>query len=192
MSQFWIYFELGLSHVLDWNGYDHILFLIVLAAPFTFRDWKKALILVTLFTLGHTAALVLSIYEIIAVNASLVEFLIPATILATAVYNIITGGKTAANSKILWISTIFFGIIHGLGFSNYFRLIESGSSSKMLQLVSFALGIELAQVLIVISVIMLTFLMTSVIRFSEKEWVLIASSVVIGLCLPILRDTAFW
>lgn len=93
MSEFWVYFQIGLHHVLDIQAYDHVLFLMALVIPFTFKDWKKIILSVTLFTLGHTTALVFSVYKILVVKASFIEFLIPITILLTAIYNLASIGK---------------------------------------------------------------------------------------------------
>jgi membrane-associated HD superfamily phosphohydrolase len=122
MQEFWIFFKIGLNHVLDIQGYDHVLFLIALTVPYAFKDWTRILILVSIFTLGHTLALLLSVFNIIVVKANIVEFIIPITILITAFYNLFTAGKTSKNSNITFIGfvTLFFGIIHGLGFSNYY------------------------------------------------------------------------
>jgi len=76
LENFWFNVEYGLNHVLDFNGYDHILFLIVLTVPYVFKDWKRVLILVSMFTAGHTLSLVLATYDIVSVNGKLVEFLI--------------------------------------------------------------------------------------------------------------------
>jgi len=118
MSQFWVYFELGLDHVLDWQAYDHVLFLVVLVASHGFATWKRVLGLVTLFTIGHTLALFLSVYKVLEVNPAYVEFLIPITILATAIFDIITSGKKVRNTNysVLYFTTGFFGLVHGLGF----------------------------------------------------------------------------
>ncbi len=145
MSQFWIYFQIGLKHVLDINAYDHVLFLIALTVPYLFKDWKRIFLLVSLFTIGHTLALILSVYGIIAIKVNIVEFLIPITILVTALYHLFTAGKTSKNDgvNLVFFITLFFGIIHGLGFSNYFKTILGGSAtSKLLPLGEFALGIE--------------------------------------------------
>ena len=140
MSQFWFYLKLGLTHVLDLNAYDHILFLIVLTVAYTFKEWKRVLWLVTLFTVGHTISLVLSLYGVVKVNAKLIEFLIPLTILIMAVYNIFTAGKNPGKAKkgLLLVSALFFGLIHGLGFSNYFKPIVASQESKLLPLIEFA------------------------------------------------------
>ena len=191
MSQFWLYFQLGLDHVLDWQAYDHVMFLIVLVASYGFSTWKNVLWLVTLFTLGHTLALFLSVYGIVRVNSDYVEFLIPVTILATAIFDIATAGKKVRNTNFnaLYFTTIFFGLIHGLGFSSYFKMIASGTESKFLPLVEFALGIETAQIIVVLGVMIIGFLLQNVFNVSKRDWILVTASIVIGIILPILQET---
>lgn len=190
MSQFWLYFRLGLEHVLDWNAYDHILFLIVMVASYTFLGWKRAFWLVTIFTIGHMLSLFLSVYEIVLVDSNYVEFLIPVTILITAIFNIINAKKkeNKNNISVLYFTTAFFGIIHGLGFSNYFKMIATGTENKFLPLLEFALGIEASQILVVLTVLILAFLFQNVLSVSRRDWILVLSSIVIGVILPILRD----
>ncbi|CAM4232320.1 HupE/UreJ family protein [Gillisia limnaea] len=190
MSQFWLYFQLGLEHVLDWNAYDHILFLIVLVAAYSFNSWKRVLWLVTIFTLGHTLALFLSVYGVVTVSSRWVELLIAVTILITSLYNIFTAKKKESqkNAVLLYFATAFFGIIHGLGFSTYFKMIASGTESKFLPLVEFALGIEAAQVIVVLIVLILSFLFQNLFRVNRRDWILILSAIVIGIILPILRE----
>jgi cytochrome bd-type quinol oxidase subunit 2 len=190
MSQFWFYFRLGLEHVLDWLAYDHLLFLIVLVVGYTFLSWKRVLWLVTIFTLGHTTSLILSVYDVMMVDKEWIEILIPITILITALYNILTAKKKEKqkNVSVLYFTTAFFGIIHGLGFSTYFEMISSNTSSKFLPLVEFALGIEAAQIIVVLITLIIAFLFQNVLRASRRDWILITSSIVIGVILPILRD----
>ncbi|WP_029034461.1 HupE/UreJ family protein [Salinimicrobium terrae] len=190
MSQFWLYFRLGLEHVLDWNAYDHILFLIVLVASYSFLTWKRVFWLVTIFTLGHTISLFLSVYKIVLVNTAWVEFLIPITILFTAVYNIINAKKkeNKNNINLLYFTTAFFGIIHGLGFSSYFKMIASGTDNVFLPLLEFALGIETAQLIVVLCVLILGFLLQNVLRVTRRDWILVVSAIVIGIILPILKE----
>ena len=191
MSQFWLYFKLGLDHVLDWQAYDHVLFLIVLVASYGFTTWKRVLWLVTLFTLGHTLALFLSVYEIVKVASDYVEFLIPVTILATAIFDIATAGKKVRNTNynVLYFTTVFFGLIHGLGFSSYFKMIAAGAEGKFLPLVEFALGIEAAQIIVVLAVMIIGFLFQNVLNVSKRDWILVTASIVIGVILPILQKT---
>ncbi|WP_432672612.1 HupE/UreJ family protein [Flavobacterium sp. SM2513] len=195
MSEFMLYLEIGLRHVLDINAYDHILFLIALVVPFGFKDWKKVITLVSIFTLGHTIALIMSVYGIIKFNASWIEFLIPLTILSTAIYNLFNSGKGNAKSgiSIAFFITLFFGIIHGLGFSNYFNSILAGSAGdKILPLLEFALGIELAQLAVVLTVLLISFIMQYFIRNSKRNWVLITSSIIIGIVIPMLIESEIW
>ena len=191
MSQFWLYFQLGLEHVLDWDAYDHILFLIVLVAAYSFTSWKRILWLVTIFTLGHTISLFLSVYEILIFSTTWVEMLIAVTIFVTALYNIVTAKQKESqkNISLLYFATAFFGIIHGLGFSTYFKMIASGTESKFLPLLEFALGVEAAQVIVVVAVVILSFIFQNVLRVSRRDWILVLSSIVIGIILPILRET---
>ncbi len=195
MSEFWVYFQIGLHHVLDIQAYDHVLFLMALVIPFTFKDWQRILLSVTIFTIGHTAALVLSVYHIVVVKANLVEFLIPITILLTAIYNLITVGKSTKKDRINWVFmiTLFFGVIHGLGFSNYFNTLLGGtSSSKLLPLLEFALGIEGAQMAIVIAVLIVAYLVQSVFKFSRRDWILVGSAFVIGVVMPMIIENEIW
>ncbi|MEO2063678.1 MAG: HupE/UreJ family protein [Christiangramia sp.] len=190
MSQFWLYLQLGLEHVLDWNAYDHILFLVALVASYSFSSWKQVLGLVSLFTLGHTLALFLSTYGIVKVDTAYVEFLIPVTIIVTALYDIFTAGKKLKNQNInlLYFTTVFFGLIHGLGFSSYFKMIAASSDSKLAPLLEFALGIEFAQLIVVLSVLILAFILQNILNISKREWILVVSSIVIGIVLPILKE----
>ena len=189
MSQFWFYFQLGLEHVLDWNAYDHILFLIVLVAAYSFPQWKRVLWLVTIFTLGHTVALFLSVYEVVTVSSRWVELLIAITILITALYNMFTAKKKESqkNISLLYFATAFFGIIHGLGFAYYFKRIITGEG-KFLPLLEFALGIEAAQIIVVLVVMVLAVIAQNFFRVTRRDWILVLSAIVIGIILPILRE----
>lgn len=188
MSDFWLYFNIGLHHVLDWKAYDHILFLIVLCAAYTFSSWKKILILVTMFTIGHTLSLLLASYNIVSVSSPVVEFLIPITILVTALFNLSTSskGKKTENMSIYYIITIFFGLIHGMGFASFFTALDSGNS--VLPLLEFALGIEAAQIIVVIIFLIIAAIFQTVFRFNKRDWILIVSSLVIGMTIPMLID----
>jgi uncharacterized membrane-anchored protein YitT (DUF2179 family) len=195
MPEFWTFFKIGLWHVLDINGYDHLLFLIALTVPFTVKDWRKLLLLISVFTLGHTLALLLSVFGVITIKALLVEFLIPVTILITAAYSLFTAGKSAklgSNATAIFI-TLFFGIIHGLGFSNYFKSILSGTpTDKLAPLLEFALGIEAAQILVVLAVLIAGYAVQTFFRFSKRDWVLVMSAFVIGVVLPLLINNEIW
>ncbi|NQX83068.1 MAG: HupE/UreJ family protein [Flavobacteriaceae bacterium] len=194
MNQFLDYFNLGLNHVLDLQGYDHILFFIVMVVAHSFKDFKKTLIVVSLFTLGHSLSLIAASYKLISVNSSLVEFLIPLTILITAAFNILSSNKLdrlKANG-FTYFTAISFGLIHGLGFSTYFKMIVGKYEDKMLPLLEFALGIEVAQIIVVILILTLAFILQDILRFKKRDWVLVMSSIVIGVVLPMLIERYPW
>ncbi len=190
-ENFWFNVQYGMNHVLDINGYDHILFLMVLAVPYLFNDWKRVLVLVTTFTVGHTLSLVLAAYGVVQINGQLVEFLIPVTILIMALYNVFTAGKTSKNNKIglLFVTTLFFGIIHGLGFAREFKMFSGQAENKLELLIEFALGIEIAQLIIVFVVLFIGFICQTVFRFSRRDWMMVLSSIVIGLVIPMIIES---
>lgn len=188
MNDFLLYFKFGLNHVLDLNGYDHILFLIVLTVAYTFKDWKRVFWLVTIFTIGHTISLTLSTYSVISVKSNLAELLVYITILATALFNLFTAGKNNNKTKLvlLLVAALFFGLIHGLAFSNYFKVITNGVNRKMIPMLEFALGVEAAQIIIVLIVLILSFIFQTVFRFNKRDWVMVISAIVLGIAIHIV------
>lgn len=189
MSQFWSYFKLGLEHVLNWNGYDNILLLIVLVAAFSFSAWKQVFWLVILFTLGHTIALFLSVYGVVTVSRRWIELLVTLTILLTALYNMFTAKKKESqkNMSRLYFSAAFFGLIHGLGIASNIGRIFPGDS-KLLPMLEFSLGIGAAQIIVVLVVMVLAIIAQNFFRVTRRDWILVLSAIVIGIILPILRE----
>ncbi len=194
LEDFWFNLKLGLFHVLDWNAYDHILFLIALVAAYSINQGKRVFWLVTIFTLGHTISLVLAAYDVVSISSEWIELLIPVSILFTALYNIIFAKKNIEKTKVnaLYAFTLFFGLVHGFGFSSYFNMVSQAAESKLLMLVEFALGVELSQLFVVIPVMIIGFIFQNIFNMSKKDWILISCSIVVGLCLPILRETWIW
>lgn len=193
LENFWFNVKYGIDHVLDINAYDHVLFLIVLTIPYVFKDWKRVLLLVSMFTLGHTLSLVLAAYNVVNVNATIVEFLIPITILVVALFNVFTSGKGAQKEKVgvLFLSTLFFGLIHGLGFAREFQMLLGDSDNKLVLLLEFALGIELAQVIIVFIVLFFGYIGQTIFRFSKRDWIMVVSAIVVGLVIPMILNSDF-
>ncbi|WP_340157623.1 HupE/UreJ family protein [uncultured Maribacter sp.] len=191
MQEFWFYIKLGLQHVLDINAYDHILFLTAMALPFTFKSWKNVLWLATVFTVTHCLALVFSVYEIMVVDATWIEFLIPVTILVTALFNIVDVLLLKENRTIWFhmLATGFFGLVHGFGFSNYFKMMIMGEEDKLAPLLGFAGGIELSQVVIVLLVLVLAFVVQTLMNVKQRVFILVGSIVVILITLPLLYET---
>ena len=185
------FLELGLYHIISFNSYDHILFLVVLAAPYLFKDWKRLLLLISFFIIGHTLSLVLGVYGIINLKVNVVEWLIPFTIIIMALYNVLTAGKASKQSNpiIIVCLVLFFGFIHGLGFANSFKALVSSNESMLLSVIEFALGLELGQFVIVFCVLFFSFIGQTIFRFSSRDWLMVLSSVVIGLMLPLIINS---
>ncbi len=193
MDEFILYFKMGLNHVLDFSAYDHILFLIVLAVVFSFNQWKKVLWLVTLFTIGHSVTLALSAYGILKIKMDLIEFLIPLTIFITGLVNVLTAKKSFSGKESMnLIFAAFFGLIHGLGFSNYFKMMIGKEEDKFFPLLEFALGIEAAQIIIVLGILFIGTFLQNFLKVTRRDWVLVFSSIVIGFSIQMMIDRVFW
>jgi hypothetical protein len=190
MSIFELYFRLGLDHIADLKGYDHILFILTLCSVYSIREWKRVLVLVTAFTLGHSLTLALATLDLIRVNTGLIEFLIPVTIFLTALANIMVKKQkvTALLHYLKYGAALFFGLIHGLGFSNYLRLLLGKEDGLALPLLSFNLGIEAGQILIVLVIMLITLLVVDVIRYSRREWNVMLSGAGLGISLVLMIE----
>ena len=189
MSDFWLLIELGFSHVWDLQGYDHLLFLSALCLPFSSRQWKPLLWLITWFTIGHSLSLILASLKVVAVSSVWIEFLIPVSIAATAVYNIIYAKavRVRNNQIVMWI-TLFFGLVHGFGFAGYFELIRDLEQPLWSSLLFFAFGIEGAQIVLGALMLLISFVMLNVFDRNRRDWILVVSSVIIGILLPIIIE----
>jgi HupE / UreJ protein len=174
----------GIEHITDWNGYDHILFLLALAAPFALKDWMKVLKLATAFTLGHSLTLALSATDIIHFNRDLIEKLIPITIILTAVTNVMgLNQKFSSSGWLSYFITASFGLIHGMGFSSYFKMIYDEQSSIALGLLGFNLGVEIGQLLILAGTLVLLWLVVRTNLISQKS--LTISLSLLAFCLSL-------
>lgn len=181
MQDFPLYFELGWQHILDWKGYDHILFVMVLCGTYLLSDWRKVLILVTAFTVGHSVTLALSVFKLIHVNTDIIEFLIPVTILITASANILTGKSKPRGMQLKYILALFFGLIHGLGFSNYLNSLLGKSTSIVAELFAFNIGLEVGQIVIVISILLIAFILINFFKIKRWDWNFFLSSAIFGI-----------
>ena len=193
MNEFILYFKMGLYHVLDFAAYDHILFLIVLAVIFSFNQLRKVVWLVTLFTIGHSITLALSAFGVLNIKMDLIEFLIPLTICITGIVNVFSAKKsTSGKENTNLIFGLLFGCIHGLGFSNYFKMMIGKEEDKLFPLLEFALGIEVAQIIIVLGVLILGNILQYFFTVTRRDWILVCSSIVIGFSLQMMFDRVFW
>jgi len=182
------FIQQGFFHVLDLGNLDHILFFMVLAVVYRFKAWKKALWLITFFTLGHSITFGLSVYEYVLVNVELVEFLIPITILIPLVLNVYLALKEIDfkhNNNNIYFA-FFFGLIHGMGFKNYFNILIDKGEDKFIPLVEFSLGIEFAQMVIVILILSLGHILIYSFGVKKRNWVIGLSFVVFLRIIPML------
>jgi hypothetical protein len=194
MHSFPFYIQLGFDHISDLAGYDHILFLVALCAVYRLEHWKNLLILVTAFTVGHSITLALTSFGVIVVSSEMIEFLIPLTICVTAALNVVNYQLVAAGEKLVrrYLAALFFGFIHGMGFSNYFRALLFDESTILVPLLGFNLGIELGQLLIVFLIVGVVFLFLNVFRMSHRDWSIFISGSAFGLSLLLMYETIFW
>ena len=183
MSIFQLYFNLGTSHITDLQGYDHILFLITLCAVYSIKQWKSILVLITAFTIGHCTTLVLATFNYVNINGEVIEFLIPITIMITSIANILYKENSASPKLhlIKYITALFFGLIHGLGFSNYLRNLLVSESSIVKPLLAFNIGIELGQLFIVSIILSISALAVFMIKIKKQWWSVFLS--VLGLII---------
>ena len=194
METFKLFLVLGLEHIVDIHGSDHILFVIALTALFTINDWKKVLILVTAFTIGHSITLALATLRVIKFNTELIEFLIPVTIFLTAFFNIFRkkGAGRPMKMQINYYFAMFFGLIHGLGFSNYLRSLLGNDETILTQLLAFNVGLELGQIIVVALFLIASIIVVDIGGASKRDWRLVISSGVAAVALTMMYETKFW
>ncbi len=183
---FGTYFELGFDHILDLQGYDHILFVIALCAVYSISQWRQILILVTAFTIGHCLTLVLSGLQIVNISADLIEFLIPLTILITAIFNIVKGAPSEKKIRWNYLLALAFGLIHGLGFSNYFKALVGKEENIVQMLLPFNLGVELGQLVIVAATLLAGLLFMNLLQTKQRDWNLIISGAAAGIAITLM------
>lgn len=191
MNSFELYFRLGLEHILKMDGYASILFILALCAVFVPRDWRKVVVLVAIFTISLSVSLALATYKVVQVNSSLIAFLIPVTIAITALNTVLRPRPTLSKGISLnHFFAIFFGLIHGFGFSAYLRGILSEVTWK--PLLAFNLGLTLGQLLVASIFLILTSILVGIAGVNRKEWTLVVSSMVLGVALMMMLETKIW
>lgn len=188
MSDFWLYVNLGFEHAFDFKAYEHVLFLLLACAAYTFSAWRRLLLVVTVFTLAHCLSVLLAANNIVSVSGKWIAWLIPILLLLVALSNLFTAGKEKLLEKIgfFYIASAFFGLIHGFGYASEFKSVAG--NEIVLPLLEFALGIEIGQIAVVIGALILTFLFQFMFRFNKKDWVLVVSSIAIGMLIPMLMN----
>jgi ABC-type antimicrobial peptide transport system permease subunit len=182
MQDFLLYFEIGWQHILDLQGYDHILFITALCGVYLLKDWRSVLILITAFTIGHSLTLALSVFNKVLISSHWIEFLIPVTIIITSLVNIFKM-QTFKKLNTSYVLALLFGLIHGLGFSNYLKSLLGKSNNVVAELLAFNLGLEFGQIIIVICVLLFSFLLINVFKVKRRGWNLFISATIFGIAL---------
>ena len=183
MGDFGFYLREGFLHITDWKGYDHILFVLALCLPYPAKNWRQVLILITAFTIGHSITLALSVFNRILISSSWIEFLIPVTILITALENVRRNNTGQTHNRWRYGSALLFGLIHGMGFSNYLKSMLGKDESIITQLLAFNVGLELGQLLIVMAVFFIAFIFVQLLNIKRSNWTLFVSGAVFGISL---------
>ncbi len=189
MQDFAFYFKLGWQHIISLDALDHLLFILALSAIYLLSNWRQVLVLVTAFTIGHSLTLALSVFEIIAVKDSLVEFLIPCTIIVTAVFNFFQKDFTPKSLRLNYFLALFFGLIHGLGFANTIRFMLAKNQVIGWSLFSFNVGLEAGQIVVVMCILLLSFLVVNKWQMKRKWWVWALSGVAFCIALKMVVET---
>ena len=184
MHPFQFYLKLGFNHIANFNGYDHILFLVVLCAVYQLKQWKKIIILVTAFTIGHSITLFLVSFDIFSIPSRYVKLLIPITIMITSLHNIrsIELIRNSNMSKNYFLA-LFFGLIHGMDFSNYFKALIMSPEEIIIPLLAFNIGLEIGQFLIVFVIVYISYVFLSVLKVKYYSWNLFVSGAAFGVSL---------
>ena len=183
MDDFSFYFKFGWKHIISAGALDHQLFILALAAIYVIRDWRQVLILVTAFTIGHSITLFLSVKELIVISSRWVEFLIPCTIIVTALSNLFLKKFTPKTIRINYFLALFFGLIHGLGFANSIRVALASDQSLGWGLFGFNVGLEAGQIVVVLVILIISFLILNILKANRREWVIFASACAFSIAL---------
>ncbi len=192
MHEFWMYTQIGFNHIANLSGMDHILFVAALCIRYQFSDWKKWLILITAFTIGHSITLVLSVFHYLDFSTNWIEFLIPVTILITSISNMFVK-KFSFNTRfpVIYFFALFFGLIHGLGFSFYLKSLLGLQQNIAPALLAFNLGLEIGQILIVMAILVISFIFVTLLKAPRRDFILIVSGGILALSLQMAIERYF-
>jgi len=193
---FGLYLNLGLEHITDPLGYDHIIFILAMSANYRLNEWKKLALLVTAFTVGHSISLALAMLRIVPVNASFIEFLIPLSIFITCLLNLnkplenYPSFKTTNKSfnPIHYFIILSFGLIHGLGFSNFLKETLVANESLFVPLLAFNIGLEIGQLLILAIFLFFNFIILEILKKQARDWSIFVSAAISSISFLMLLE----
>lgn len=179
------YLQMGLFHILDIGGLDHLLFIGSLVLIYTFSDWKRVLVLLTAFTIGHGIALIVIASDVVDISSVWVERLIPITILITAVYHLFAAKM---RSKVIYYLTLVFGLIHGCAFAQGWNKLFGFSADYLLATIGFNIGVELGQLLFALLVMSLVFISTRVFNIGVEKVRIFIFAIILTLAVQYLLE----
>jgi HupE / UreJ protein len=189
MQDFQLWFQTGIEHILDFAGYDHICYVVALAIIYHFRTWRPLLIQITAFTIGHSLSLAASVLNIVKIPQTIIEIIIPITIIITCVINLIHTipyGTFARNAN--FGLALCFGLIHGLGFSYLLKSMLGSAENITAPLLAFNIGLEVGQILIVSVVLCLSFMIEKSKIIKLSLWIQATSCLVLLIALRLLVE----
>lgn len=191
---FWDFFKEGILHILDPNGIDHMLFLLAMAVVFIPSQWKSIFILATGFTIGHSITLIAITFEWFHIPSKWVEFGIPCTILLTVLANLagMRRRKGMMNVSVYFLLVTLFGLIHGMGFSPYLKMLIPKGESLNVPLLAFNLGVEAGQIMFLMGFLVIQIIVHSLTRIKHREWVIFALGCVFSLTLLFISERLPW
>lgn len=193
MSTFILYFRLGYRHVLDIYGVDHMLFVIAIMSVFMLRDWRRAMILFLFYVLGSSLSLSLSVNEIVKVDMNIIDYLIPVTVLMTAVINIFKKPESYTPRSIFRFAIIlFFGLVHGFGYADYLMDILGADLNLAIPIIGFNLGVELGLLFVAFAFLIVSWVFVNNLGISRRDWNLVISSGIAGIALTLMFESRYW
>lgn len=192
ISEILVYLQLGFRHIIDIKGLDHILFVLALCSIYGLKDWKAVAVLITAFTVGHSITLLLATFNVLVFSSSFVELAIPFTILLTCISNFTHkfprySTQVASTSLFRYPLTLAFGLIHGMGFSTYLRSLLGGEQAIWSPLLSFNIGLECGQLLIVVVMLAISTVVCELLNVRKHDWNLILSGIIAGMALMLIQ-----
>ena len=195
MSQFILYYKLGIRYILDIYNVEYILFLISLLVVFTIKDWKRVIILLVFFILGYTITISLASFNVVTYNLALIEFLLPLTIFFTSFTNIFKkkdNFRYHGNIRKNYFLALVFGTIHGFSYSNYLTGLTNGSIKVGEQFIAFNLGVGSGQILVSITFLLIASIFLSIIGINRRDWIMVISSGIAGVAITLMFELKFW
>ncbi len=195
MPVFSLYFKLGIRHILDIYSVGYILFLVSLIVVFPVKDWKRVILLMIFFICGYSVTLVMATYKVVGYNYTIIQFLVPLTIFITSVSNILKkkeGFHYKTNFTKNYVLAILFGLIHGFGYAEYLKGPMIGETRVFGSLAGFCLGLNLGQLIIVISFMVIAYLFVNLAGVNRRDWIMVISSGIAGIALTIMFESKFW